>query len=167
MIDVENLAQQIVPVLAGLKPTDQCELNKITMTGSSQTYVLDPEPTGLLKDALEGHLPALVQVINERLQTGCFREDLKHAVVKPCIEEIISRQELAFCRIIVWCPSWLVRWWRKSRWSGWLTTCIVMDWRRCCNLPTRRVIVQTLHSQKYMMMSPEHWAAGWVFWCSI
>ena len=54
-VDVESLAQQGMPVLAGLKPTDQCELSKIT-TGSSKTCVLDPEPTGLLQDTLEGRL---------------------------------------------------------------------------------------------------------------
>ena len=56
---------------------------------------------------LEGHptggssIPAVVQVINDCLRTGCFREDLKHAVVKPCIEETTSRQEIALCGIIV------------------------------------------------------------------
>ena len=55
--------------------------------GNSKHCNLDQIPTSLLKNSLVVILPMLTDIVNSSLQSGCFPDSLKQAIVTPLLKK--------------------------------------------------------------------------------
>ena len=68
-------------------PTTSVEITEIIKKSSNATCLLDPIPTGLLRDLLPVLSPIIADIVNGSLTAGVFPSELKSAIVKPLLKK--------------------------------------------------------------------------------
>ncbi|XP_072021839.1 uncharacterized protein [Amphiura filiformis] len=75
------------PQFAQFHPLTEDEVLHVISKSSNASCLLDPEPTWLLKDHIQYHLPALTAIVNASLTSGVFPKAAHSAVVSPLIKK--------------------------------------------------------------------------------
>lgn len=73
--------------LSTFTPASIEEVTKIVTRSASKTCALDPIPTSLLADCLHELAPAITNIVNLSLSSGCFPAKFKKALVTPLIKK--------------------------------------------------------------------------------
>ena len=101
ILNIRNeLASRIPPNTANESVNDNAEmtfstfdviseatLKAIMMKMSSTSCSLDPQPTWLVKNNLDCHVPALTKLVNTSLQSGEFPSAAHHAIITPILKK--------------------------------------------------------------------------------
>jgi len=70
-----------------LEPASEDEIKKLVMKSPSKSCCLDPVPTFLLKECLEGLAPIITKLVNLSMETGVVPDAMKEAVVTPILKK--------------------------------------------------------------------------------
>ena len=76
-----------VPSFASFQPLSDSEMRKLITSSPSKSCSLDPIPTWLLKECLDGILPFLSSIVNKSMTLGYFPRECKTAIVRPLIKK--------------------------------------------------------------------------------
>ena len=63
------------------------DVGQIAKKSAIKSCILDPVPTSLLKEHLNGFIPTLADILNNSLQHGKFPDKLKNAAVRPLLKK--------------------------------------------------------------------------------
>ena len=85
MCDSSSHSDKHLSTFQDLEVSDIC---KIISGSKSATCDLDPIPTSLLKDNLDLLAPVITKVVNMSLQSGCFPDQWKTALVVPLLKKV-------------------------------------------------------------------------------
>ena len=91
VIDIDNPSDPSVADcihLSQFREVAMADVRRIIIIKSSNSScLLDPEPTWLLKQHLEIHLPALTEIVNSSLRYGIFPTNAHTAMVSPLLKK--------------------------------------------------------------------------------
>ncbi len=73
--------------LSNFTPLTTGEVHDLIKKSPIKSCPLDPIPTDLFKASLPTLLPALTEIVNLSLQTGCFPSSLRHAQLYPILKK--------------------------------------------------------------------------------
>jgi hypothetical protein len=90
---VDRLATD-VPKLTAFDLATEEEVRKIIMDSKSNSCLLDPIPTSLLKDNLDAVLPIITAMVNMSMEQGLVPPNMKLALVIPLLKKILLDPEI-------------------------------------------------------------------------
>ena len=76
-----------IPSFEAFEPLSQNGVHNLIMNSKKKSSYLDPVPTDLLMKCLDILLPVITKIINISLDTGCFPNDWKEAIILPILEK--------------------------------------------------------------------------------
>ena len=75
------------PKITVFRQVSEYAVDKIIKTSPSESCLLDPWPTFLIKECIDILLPSLTKLVNCSLMEGCVPDAFKTAVVTPLIKK--------------------------------------------------------------------------------
>uniref|UniRef100_A0A803TWG8 Reverse transcriptase domain-containing protein n=1 Tax=Anolis carolinensis TaxID=28377 RepID=A0A803TWG8_ANOCA len=85
--ELETLSPLSGPIFDRFTPLDREDVARILVVAKPTTCSLDPCPSWLVKNCLEGILDPLSNIINGSLEQGVFPDNLKEARVRPLLKK--------------------------------------------------------------------------------
>ena len=83
-----------IPSFEAFEPLSENDVYNLIMNSKKKSSYLDPVPTDLLMKCLDVLLPVITKIINISLDTGCFPNDWKEAIILPILKK--ARLESSF-----------------------------------------------------------------------
>ena len=76
-----------IPSFEAFEPLSENDVYNLIMNSKKKSSYLDPVPTDLLMKCLDVLLPVITKIINISLDTGCFPNDWKEAIILPILKK--------------------------------------------------------------------------------
>ena len=80
-----------IPSFEAFKPLSENDVYNLIMNSKKKSSYLDPVSTDLLMKCLDVLLPVITKIINISLDTGCFPNDWKEAIILPILKKNWAR----------------------------------------------------------------------------
>ena len=76
-----------IPSFEAFEPLSENDVYNLIMDSKKKSSCLDPVPIDLLMKCLDVLLPVITKIINISLDTGCFPNDWKEAIILPILKK--------------------------------------------------------------------------------
>ena len=76
-----------IPSFEAFEPLSENDVYNLIMNSKKKSSYFDPVPTDLLMKCLDVLLPMITKIINTSLDTGCFPNDRKEAIILPILKK--------------------------------------------------------------------------------